>query len=83
MDLIWFADKAWFHLSGYMNSQNTPLWESENPHAIHEDPLYCVKTGVLHTISQTQITGPIFFDCSVNKEVFLTIFKASVYQMAD
>jgi hypothetical protein len=23
LDFVWFTDEAWFHLSGYLNSQNT------------------------------------------------------------
>jgi hypothetical protein len=33
-----FSDEAWFKLSGYVNSQKTRLWVSENPHALFEDP---------------------------------------------
>jgi hypothetical protein len=32
LDFVWFADKTWFHLSGYMNSQNTWVWAAENLH---------------------------------------------------
>jgi hypothetical protein len=40
LDYTWFSDEAWFHLSGYVNSQNTRLWGTENPHAMFEEPLY-------------------------------------------
>jgi hypothetical protein len=33
-------DEAWFHLSGYINSQNSRIWSAENPHALHENPLH-------------------------------------------
>jgi hypothetical protein len=36
LDYTWFSDEAWFHLSGYVNFQNTRLWGSENPHALFE-----------------------------------------------
>ena len=29
-----FGDEAWFHLSGYMNSQNSRAWSTVNPHAL-------------------------------------------------
>ncbi len=29
---VYFSDKAWFHLSGYINAQNFRIWSSENPH---------------------------------------------------
>jgi hypothetical protein len=40
LDNKWFRDEAWFHLSGYVNSQNTSLWGSETPHALLEEPLH-------------------------------------------
>jgi hypothetical protein len=40
MDYTWFSDEALFHLSGYVNSQNTRLWGTETPHAMFEEPLY-------------------------------------------
>jgi hypothetical protein len=32
LDYAWFSDEVWFHSSGYVNSQNTRLWASENPY---------------------------------------------------
>jgi hypothetical protein len=46
LDYTWFSDEAWFLLSGYVNSQNTRLWGSENPHALFEEPLHSQKVGV-------------------------------------
>jgi hypothetical protein len=37
LDFVWFTDEAWFHLSWYMNSQNTQVWVAENPHVYHEE----------------------------------------------
>jgi hypothetical protein len=36
LDLTFFTDEAWFHLSEYVNSQHTRLWSSENPHEFKE-----------------------------------------------
>jgi len=33
---FFFTDEASFHLSGYVNSQNTLIWAAENPHTLHE-----------------------------------------------
>ena len=30
LDVTFFTDEAWFHLSGYVNSQNSRLWSSDN-----------------------------------------------------
>jgi hypothetical protein len=52
LDYTWFSDEAWFHLSGYVNSQKTHLWVSENPHALFEEPLHSQKVGVFCALSQ-------------------------------
>ena len=52
-------DEAWFHLSGYVNSQNTCYWSSENLHIIHK--MNDLKIGVWCTVSGTKIVGPYFF----------------------
>jgi hypothetical protein len=52
LDYMWFSDEAWFHLSGYVNSQKTRLWGSENPHALFEEPLHSQKVGVFCALSQ-------------------------------
>jgi len=46
LDYIWFLAEAWFHVSGYVNSQNSHIWASENPNAIHEEPLHSEKIDV-------------------------------------
>jgi hypothetical protein len=45
-DVTFFTDEAYFHLSGYINSQNSRVWCAHNPHAFHESPLHDEKTGV-------------------------------------
>jgi hypothetical protein len=38
LDYTWFSDEAWFHLSGYVNSESSRIWASENPNAMNENP---------------------------------------------
>jgi hypothetical protein len=38
LDKTFYSDEAYFHLSGYVNSQNTRMWSSENPHFFIETP---------------------------------------------
>ena len=40
LDVTFFTDEAWFHLSGYVNSQNSRLWSYDNPHSLHENPTW-------------------------------------------
>lgn len=73
--LYFMSDEAWFHLSGYVNSQNTRHWSCENPHIIYEAPLHDQKIGVWCAVSGTRIVGPIFFSSIVNTDVYLDILR--------
>jgi hypothetical protein len=67
------SDKAWFHLSSHVNSQNTWYWMAENPH-LHEQPPHDQKIGVWCAVSGMSTIGLIFFDSTVNTEVYMNIF---------
>ena len=67
LDVIFFTDEAWFHLSGYVNSQNSRLWSSDNPHSLHTTPLHDKKVDVQVAISR-RIVGPIFFMNTINSK---------------
>jgi hypothetical protein len=45
-DNVLYTDEAWFHLSGYVNSQNSRIRSAENPHTFHERPLDCSEVEV-------------------------------------
>jgi transposase len=60
LDVTFFRNEAWFHLSGYVNTQNTRLLSSEIPYAVHEKPLHDQKLGVWVAISRRRIVGPLF-----------------------
>jgi hypothetical protein len=44
--LTFFADEAWFHLSGYIIAQNNWYWSSINPKQTFEVLLHDQKIGV-------------------------------------
>jgi hypothetical protein len=46
LDITCFTDEALFHLSGYINSQNTRVWAEENLHEVHTEPSHSEKIGV-------------------------------------
>ena len=71
--LVFFSDETWFHLSGYVNSQNNRFWSLENPHNIHEVPLHDVKIGVWCAISGRRIIGPIFYDGTINAQRYVDL----------
>ncbi|KAJ3649791.1 hypothetical protein Zmor_021512 [Zophobas morio] len=78
LDLSFFSDEAWFHLSGYVNSQNFRIWSTENPHAFEETPLHAMKVGVWLAVSRRRFIGPIFFQDTINaaryREQILDVF---------
>jgi sulfur relay (sulfurtransferase) complex TusBCD TusD component (DsrE family) len=44
--LTFFPDEAWFHLQGYMNTQDNSYWNSQNPDLTQEGSLHPVKVCV-------------------------------------
>jgi hypothetical protein len=62
LEKTFFSDESWFHLSGYVNSQNMRMWSGENPHYYIEVPLHSQKIGVWAAISRRRLIGPIFFE---------------------
>ena len=75
------AKGAWFHLSGYVNSQNSRIWASENTNAIREEPLHSEKIGVWYGMSRRRIIGPFFFDATVTTAAYMEIFSTLVNQL--
>jgi len=72
----------WFHLLGYVNSQNSHIWASENPNAIHEEPPHSEKIGVWCGMSRRHIIGPIF-DATITTAAYMEIFNTFVNQFDD
>jgi hypothetical protein len=66
LDVSFFSDEAWFHLSGYVNSQNFRIWSAQNPHQFVETPLHVSKIGVWIAVSRRRLIGPIFFNGTIN-----------------
>ena len=68
LNRTFFSDEAWFHLSGYVNSQNSRHWSTVNPHQFIESSLHSDKVGVWCAMSRRRIIGPIFFHHTINAE---------------
>lgn len=60
LDETFYTDEAWFHLTGYINSQNSRLWTADNPHEFSAKPLHDQKIGVWAAVSRSRVVGPIF-----------------------
>ncbi|KAJ3659556.1 hypothetical protein Zmor_011240 [Zophobas morio] len=84
LDLTFFSDEAWFHLSGYVNSQNFRIWSAENPHVFVETPLHLLKIGVWLAVSRRRIYGPIFFhDTMTGERYSQQILEPFIQQLDD
>ncbi|KAL1488740.1 hypothetical protein ABEB36_014539 [Hypothenemus hampei] len=84
LDLSFFSDEAWFHLSGYVNSQNYRTWSTENPHEFVETTLHPVKVRVWIAMSRRRIYGPIFFEEHINARNYVqTLLQPFIEQLDD
>lgn len=83
LDLTFFSDEAWFHLSGYVHSQNYRTWATENPHTFIETSLHPIKIGIWVAMSRRRIIGPIMFHDTINSERYCDIFNEFVTQLHD
>jgi hypothetical protein len=63
----------WFHLFGYVNSQNNRVWLAFNLHEIMQTPLHDQKVGVWYTISQIWVIGPILFEDNINSDHYFQL----------
>jgi hypothetical protein len=73
------SNEAWFHLSGYINSQNSHVWQAFNLHEIMETTLLDQKVSVLCTLSQNWVFGPKFFeDITISEHHCQLIMYSSV-----
>jgi hypothetical protein len=61
----------WFHLQGYINTQNNHYWSSQNPHLTYELLFLPVKVGVRCAVSARRIVVPVLFYETVNCEGYL------------
>jgi hypothetical protein len=61
LGVTFFTDEAWFHLYGYINSQNSRVWSAHNPQFLQQTALHRQKVEVWVAISRKWMIGPIFF----------------------
>ena len=59
LDVTFFTDEAYCHLSGFINTQKSQFWCAQNPHAFHESPLHNEKIGVWVGMSRRHVVGLI------------------------
>jgi hypothetical protein len=74
-----FSDEGWLHLQGYINTQNNRYWSSQNPYLTHEALLHPVKVGVWCTLSARRIVGPVFFNETINCEIYVQVILGQFF----
>ncbi|KFM77080.1 hypothetical protein X975_13612, partial [Stegodyphus mimosarum] len=63
--ILW-GDECHFYLNGSVNTQNSRIWASEQPHTVHEIPLKCPKVTVWCGFTAEFVIGSFFFDRTPN-----------------
>jgi hypothetical protein len=63
----------WFHLQGYIDTQNNRYWSSNNPHLTHDVQPSPVKVGVRCAVSAIRIVGPVSFYETINCERYVQV----------
>ena len=74
---IIFSDEAHFDLGGYVNKQNCPIWDTENPHAYIEKLTHPKRVTVWCRFWSRGIIGSFFF---VNEQGEAVIVNVDHYR---
>jgi hypothetical protein len=78
-ELMFYSNKVWCTLSGYVNSQYNRYWSTENPQAVHEVPLHDLKVGVWCAISARRITEPVLLHETINSELYVRLILSPFF----
>jgi hypothetical protein len=63
------SDEAWFHVSGNVNAQNSRIWDTENPHVLHQRPLHDKSGCVVCSECSKSDRSDIFWEHSELRQV--------------
>ena len=63
-------DEAHFYLNGTVNTQNSRIWASEQPHAVQEIPLHPTKLTVWCGFTADFILRSYFFGTFTQADMF-------------
>jgi hypothetical protein len=72
LDHLIMSDKAHFHLNRNVNKQNFRYLAAENPHMLHQKPLYSEKVTVWCGVSAFGVFGPCFLQNATGQSVTVT-----------
>jgi hypothetical protein len=77
--LAFFAAEAWFHLQGYVNTQNNPYWSSQNPYLTLDVLLQPVKASVWCAVSAEIVYLCFFFNETINCERYVQVILGQFF----
>ena len=70
--ICFFTDDAWFHSSGYINSQNSSIWSADNTNALQENPVHWCS---VRRVGNTNC-GKDFFGGTISVENYRNVLTA-------
>jgi hypothetical protein len=75
LNVIWYSNKAHFHLDGCINKQNVQLWASENPRLTTANSLHPDRATVWCALSSVRIFSPMFTNGTVNFDIYFSLLN--------
>lgn len=78
LDRILWTDEANFKLSGHVNRHNCVYWNTTNQHVVIGRQINQPGLTVWGGISSDGLIGPIFFDTTVNGEIYLNLLRTII-----
>lgn len=78
LDKTFFCRQSTVSMNGYINSKNTRICTTENPHTLHDVPFDSEKIGVWCALSQMGNVGPLYFESSVDSAVYRDLVQQFV-----
>jgi hypothetical protein len=77
--LTFFSDEAWFHLQGFINTQNNRYRSFQNSHVSHKVLFHPVEVGVWCAVSARKIVESLLFHETVNSERWLQVILGQFF----
>ncbi len=74
-DNFFFTGEAWFMLDGYVNLQYYRVWLTGKLHSFIDKSLHVAKISVWWAVFQKQIVAPIFFEETVDSDIYYSIIS--------
>jgi hypothetical protein len=77
-NLFFMIDEAWFHVSGYVNAQNSRIWDRE-PSCFASETVARHKSGCVVCSECSKVIGPIFFEVIQRGMCIKTIHELRIH----